>query len=160
MADARDGGRDAAVAHDDVVAELAELFGQLTHRDTEFAVKTILDAMSDALARGQKLLERVGIAGAYEGALKYVGNPNLISRSHFARYLVEAGACSDMKQVFQRYLVPGKPGYVPHRWAALGDSIARVLRASGAAVTTRSTSRTVPRGTPSGSRRTVTRQRT
>ena len=53
-------------------------------------------------------LARAGIAGAYEGALKYVGNPNLISRSHFARYLVEAGACSDMKQVFQRYLVRGQ----------------------------------------------------
>ena len=39
----------------DLVARLAESFGQLTHRDTEFAVKTILDAMSDALGRGHRI---------------------------------------------------------------------------------------------------------
>ena len=39
----------------DLVAQLAESFSQLTHRDTEFAVKTILDAMSDALARGHRI---------------------------------------------------------------------------------------------------------
>jgi len=39
----------------DLVVQLAERFGQLTHRDTEFAVKTILDAMSDALARGHRI---------------------------------------------------------------------------------------------------------
>ena len=32
-------------------------------------------------------LAQVGIKGAYEGALKYVGNPDLISRTHFGRYL-------------------------------------------------------------------------
>ncbi len=79
-------------------------------------------------------LARAGIAGAYEGALKYVGNPNLISRSHFARYLVEAGACSDMKQVFQRYLVEGKPGFVPHRWARLSQAVGWIRGAGGVAV--------------------------
>ena len=39
----------------DLVALLADRFGQLTQRDTEFAVKTILDAMSDALARGHRI---------------------------------------------------------------------------------------------------------
>ena len=39
----------------DLVIQLAEKFSQLTHRDTEFAVKTILDAMSDALARGHRI---------------------------------------------------------------------------------------------------------
>ena len=46
-------------------------------------------------ARAQEMadgLAGVGIAGSYEGALKYVGNPKLISRSHFARYLVEIEA--------------------------------------------------------------------
>ena len=33
-------------------------------------------------------LAKVGIQGAYEGALKFVGNPELISRTHFARFLV------------------------------------------------------------------------
>ena len=65
-------------------------------------------------------LAKVGIKGAFEGALKYVGNPDLISRTHFARYLVEAGHCHDTHEVFRRYLTDGKPGYVPHRWAKLG----------------------------------------
>ncbi len=39
----------------DLVARLAERFGQLTHRDTESAVKIVLDAMSDALARGHRI---------------------------------------------------------------------------------------------------------
>jgi len=38
----------------DLVIQLAERFGQLTHRDTELAVKTILDAMASALARGHR----------------------------------------------------------------------------------------------------------
>jgi integration host factor subunit beta len=39
----------------DLVLRLAERFAQLTQRDTEFAVKTMLDAMSDALARGHRI---------------------------------------------------------------------------------------------------------
>ncbi len=39
----------------DLVEELAARFGQLTHRDAEYAVKTILDAMSDALVRGHRI---------------------------------------------------------------------------------------------------------
>ena len=39
----------------DLVAQLAERFTQITVRDTEFAVKTVLDAMSDALARGHRI---------------------------------------------------------------------------------------------------------
>jgi len=84
-------------------------------------------AMSDALAQG-------GIAGAYEGAVKYAGNPELISRTHFARFLVESGVCADTHDVFRRYLVEGKPGYVPHRWASLRDAVTWIRRAGGIAV--------------------------
>ncbi len=47
-------------------------------------------------------LQAVGIEGSYEGALRYVGNPELISRTHSARHLVETGVCSDVGDVFQR----------------------------------------------------------
>ncbi|WP_137919250.1 3',5'-nucleoside bisphosphate phosphatase [Hydrogenophaga sp. 2FB] len=83
--------------------------------------------MSDDLAR-------VGIPGVYEGALKYVGNPELISRSHFARYLVEIGVCKETNEVFRKYITEGKPGYVPHRWAALGDAVGWITQAGGVAV--------------------------
>ncbi len=79
-------------------------------------------------------LARVGIHGAYEGALQFVGNPQLISRTHFARFLVETGVCRDTSEVFRRYLTEGKPGYVPHRWAALGDAVRWITEAGGMAV--------------------------
>ena len=83
--------------------------------------------MSDALAK-------VGIKNAFEGALRYVGNPALISRTHFARHLVDSGVCSDTNEVFRRFLTEGKPGYVPHRWAALGDAVRWITQAGGMAV--------------------------
>lgn len=79
-------------------------------------------------------LARVGIAGAFEGALKYVGNPDLISRTHFARYLVELGVCADPHEVFKRYLTEGKPGFVDHRWANLQDAVQWIVGAGGVAV--------------------------
>ncbi len=79
-------------------------------------------------------LAAVGIQGAYEGALKYVGNPELISRTHFARFLVEAGVCQDTSEVFRRFLTEGKPGFVPHRWATLRDAVSWISDAGGVAV--------------------------
>lgn len=79
-------------------------------------------------------LAAVGIRGAYDGALKYAGNPELISRTHFARYLVETGVCHDTSEVFRRYLTEGKPGFVPHRWARLGDAVRWIREAGGVAV--------------------------
>lgn len=83
--------------------------------------------MSDSLAA-------VGIPGAYQGALQYVGNPRLISRTHFARFLVESKVCSDTHEVFRYYLTEGKPGYVPHRWASLGEAVSWIKQAGGIAV--------------------------
>ena len=79
-------------------------------------------------------LAKVGIHGAYEGALKYVGNPRLISRTHFARFLVDSGVCRDTAEVFRKYLTEGKPGYVPHRWARLGDAVKWITDSGGLAV--------------------------
>ena len=79
-------------------------------------------------------LAKVGISGAFEGALKHVGNPDLISRTHFARFLVETGYCVDTKEVFRKYLCEGKPGYVPHRWATLAEAVDWIRGADGVAV--------------------------
>jgi hypothetical protein len=83
------------------------------------------------MARG---LAQAGIADAFEGALKYVGNPELISRTHFARHLVESGVCADTQAVFRKYLIEGRPGYVPHLWASLGDAVRWITQAGGVAV--------------------------
>ena len=79
-------------------------------------------------------LARVGIKNAYEGALKFVGNPDLISRTHFARFLVESGVCKETSEVFRKYLTEGKPGYVAHRWASLKEAVSWITRAGGMAI--------------------------
>jgi predicted metal-dependent phosphoesterase TrpH len=84
-------------------------------------------AMADSLAQ-------VGIGGAFEGALRYVANSDLISRTHFARFLVDSGVCGDTHEVFRRYLTEGKPGFVQHRWAKLGEAVRWITQAHGIAV--------------------------
>ena len=79
-------------------------------------------------------LARVGIPGSLEGAYAYVDNPNLIGRTHFARFLVEKRYVSDVKSAFQHYLVSGKPGYVSHQWATLQDGLAYIKAGGGVAV--------------------------
>jgi 3',5'-nucleoside bisphosphate phosphatase len=107
------------------------------------------DADDEALSRGlaatrdgrkQRALQMaeglaaVGIPGTYEGALNYVSNPDLMSRTHFARHLVATGICHDTQEVFRKYLVRGKPGYVPHRWASLREAVTWITAAGGVAV--------------------------
>lgn len=96
-------------------------------RDTRGGRKQRAMEMSEGLAK-------VGIAAAFEGALPYVGNPELISRTHFARFLVESGACQDTHEVFRTYLTEGKPGFVPHRWATLKNAVQWITEAQGMAI--------------------------
>lgn len=79
-------------------------------------------------------LARVGLPGVFEGALALARNPELVTRTHFARHLVERGVCDDMQAVFRRYLADGKPGFVPHRWARLGEAVRWITGAGGVAV--------------------------
>ena len=97
----------------------------------------LADTRDGRIHRAQEMadgLAKAGIADAYEGALTYAGNPELISRTHFARYLVEMGYCASTHEVFRKYLVEGKPGYVEHRWAKLGDAVQWITQAGGIAV--------------------------
>mgnify|MGYP003386495342 CR=1 FL=1 len=79
-------------------------------------------------------LDKVGIHGAYEGALAFAGNPAMISRAHFARYIVAQGYAKDVKVVFDHWLAKGKPGYVEHAWATLADAVGWIVGAGGTAV--------------------------
>lgn len=84
--------------------------------------------------RGERAQEMAAqLAGGHQGRLRrraaVVGNPALISRTHFARFLVETGVCKDTSEVFRRFLTEGKPGYVPHRWAGLGDAVRWITQA-------------------------------
>jgi predicted metal-dependent phosphoesterase TrpH len=92
---------------------------------------------SGRVNRAQRMsdeLEKVGITGCFDGAMRHAEDPSLISRAHFARYLAEIGVCKDVRSVFESYIVPGKPGYVDHQWPSLADSVGWILGAGGLAV--------------------------
>lgn len=79
-------------------------------------------------------LEKIGISGSLEGAYTFVGVRSLIGRTHFARFLAEQGYAKDVKSVFKKYLIKGKPGYTPHEWAPLSDAIDWIRGSGGRAV--------------------------
>ncbi len=104
--------------HPELVAGLAQLRGGRDSRALRMAAE----------------LDKVGIHGSYEGALRYVENPALVGRSHFARYIAAQGHAKDVKSVFDHWLAKGKPGYVGHQWATLEQALAWIHAAGGLAV--------------------------
>jgi len=75
-------------------------------------------------------LSKKRIEGSYEGAKSFAGG-SVIARTHYARFLIDAGYCKDMREVFKKYLVQGKPGYVPGKWADLEEAVSWVRGAGG-----------------------------
>jgi predicted metal-dependent phosphoesterase TrpH len=114
--------------------ETVHVVGLQIDEDAPQLVQGLAATRTGRDARGREIASQLAAAGipdAYEGALKYVGNPDLLSRTHFARYLVEIGACANTPEVFRKYLSDGKPGYVPHRWASLADAVGWIRGAGG-----------------------------
>ncbi len=79
-------------------------------------------------------LDNAGIHGSFEGARRNAGDGHLIGRLHFARFLVQQGYAADVRSVFRKYLVKGKPGYAPHEWISLGEAVGWIRDSGGRAV--------------------------
>lgn len=92
-----------------------------------------LEAMRESRARliGERLAA-YGIAGTFEEAQALA--QGLPTRTHFARVLVQRGLAADVGQVFKRYLVHNRPGYVGAQWPPLAEVVACVRAAGGIAV--------------------------
>lgn len=106
--------------------------------DPEYApLKNALDGVRQGRLDRAKLmaqgLEDAGIEGSLEGAQKIAGS-SILTRSHFARYLVEAGHVKNVKTVFKKYLVKGKPGFVEHQWMSLEEAVTLIKDSGGVAV--------------------------
>lgn len=117
--------------------ETVHIVGLQVDENNRGLVQGLHQTRSGRDARGREIARQLDLAGipdAYEGALKFVGNPDLMSRTHFARYIVEMGKCANIPDVFKKYLSEGKPGYVEHRWATLAESVAWIRGAGGVAV--------------------------
>lgn len=88
--------------------------------------------MERAREMGRRLAKD-GIPGAFEAAEALAGE-GMITRTHFARHLAHLALAANVRDVFNRYLTQGKPGYVPTRWAEMGDAISWIKEAGGVAV--------------------------
>lgn len=108
----------------------------IDHRHPELVagLRQVREGRDARAARIGDELARVGIPGALEGARGFAGNPALVSRAHFARFLVTSGVMPDVKTVFDHYLVRGKPGFVEHEWAQLEEAVGWIRAAGGIAV--------------------------
>lgn len=104
------------------------------HPGLQAGLKSIRDGRIERAHRMAAGLAKAGITGAFEGAMPFAANPEMISRTHFARFLVQSGLVKDVKTVFRKFLTPGKPGYVAHEWADLADAVGWIRDAGGMAV--------------------------
>ncbi len=88
------------------------------------------------IKRGEEIARRLakhGIEGALEGA-KVFAKGQILSRTHFAHFLVEQGYAKNTRKVFKKFLVRNRPGYVPGDWAELEDAVGWIRGAGGQAV--------------------------
>jgi hypothetical protein len=97
-------------------------------------LKSIRDGRLGRAEQVAAMLENRGIPGALEGALALAPNESVLSRTHFARFLVGTGAVKDTQAAFDKYLAKGKPAFVAHEWATLPDAIAWIVASGGTAV--------------------------
>lgn len=127
-------GVEISVTWDDVTLHVVGLRVDPSNAELVAGLARVRDGRLERARRMAAGLAAVGIGGAFEGARKYVTSDRLISRTHFARFLVETGRVGEVKDVFKRYLTRGKPGYVAHEWATLSDAIGWIRGAGGQAV--------------------------
>ncbi len=127
-------GAELSVSWEDLTIHVIGLRVDPAHTGLRDGLAIIRSGREGRARRIAKALEAAGIPGAWEGALRHVTSERLISRTHFARFLVEAGHARDTSEVFKRYLAPGQPGHVEHAWATPNDAIAWIHAAGGDAV--------------------------
>jgi predicted metal-dependent phosphoesterase TrpH len=78
-------------------------------------------------------LGKHGVRDAFEGARALARGP-IVSRTHFAQYLVSQGFGKDTRNVFQHFLRRNRPGHVPGQWAGLEEAVGWIRAAGGLAV--------------------------
>ena len=127
-------GSELSVSWEDLTIHVIALRIDPAHAGLIAGLQTIRAGRESRGRRIAAALAASGIPGAWDGARRYVTNERLISRTHFARFLVEAGYARETKDVFKRYLAPGLPGHVEHAWATLPDAIGWIHAAGGDAV--------------------------
>ncbi len=127
-------GSELSASWEDITVHVVALRIDPEHPGLVAGLASIRDGRRGRARRIGEALADAGVPDAYEGALRYVTSEGLVSRTHFARYLVETGHVRAMGDVFKRYLARGKPGYVSHQWASLPQAVGWIHAAGGVAV--------------------------
>lgn len=127
-------GIEISVTFESKTVHIVGLGIDFTNTNLNTGIKKLHEGRQSRAIQMAKKFDNLGISGSYEGALKFVSNPALISRTHFARFLVQNGNCANMQQVFDRYLGDHKPADVPVQWASLEQAVSWINGAGGQAV--------------------------
>lgn len=112
------------------------IVGLKINPDDEVLKSALAGVRAGRVERARKMsqgLEKSGIYGAFEAASQYAQD-SILTRMHFARFLVEKNYAKDTKSVFKKYLVIGKPGYVEHEWMSLESAVSLIKNSGGVAV--------------------------
>lgn len=79
------------------------------------------------------VLTSLGFPDTLVGAQKVAKREHPISRTHFARYMIQMGYCRNFAESMNKYLADGKPAAVPHTWAEIPTAISWIHNAGGVA---------------------------
>lgn len=115
---------------------LVHIVGLGVDANNQQLIDNLNSLRAQRIERGRKIadkLARIGIHGAFEGAMSYCKNPEALSRTHFNDWLV-AKEYAKAGKAFDKYLAPGKAGYVAQKWAELEDAVKWIKDSGGIAI--------------------------
>jgi predicted metal-dependent phosphoesterase TrpH len=127
-------GVEVSVSWGDTTLHVVGLMVDPDARVLAEGLKSIRDGRTGRAQRIAEALAGLGFPGTFEGAYALAENKEMLSRTHFARHLVELGRVKNIQAAFDKYLAKGKSAYVPHRWATLENAVAWIRGAGGTAV--------------------------
>ncbi len=87
-------------------------------------------------SRARRIAEKLAakkVSGAYEAIVENAGS-NMITRFHFADFLLQQKIVTTHQQAFDKYLAKGKPAYVSTSWATMNDAVDWIKQSGGVAV--------------------------
>ncbi len=110
--------------------------GLFVDADSPSLLQKLQDLRETRVERVHEIADRLKEAGVDLSAEEVLGEAGggAVGRSHVAQHLVGKGQCNTVREAFQRYLTPGRPGYVPKQEMTPAEAVELVHEAGGCAV--------------------------
>ena len=126
-------GVEISVTWEEITVHILGLGIDPEYRELQLGLQKLIEFREHRAREISQLLDTAGLPDTYQ-ACERLAKGGLISRTHFAQVLIERGHAKDMKQVFKKFLVKNRPGYVPGQWASLQQAVQWIKAAGGLAV--------------------------